>query len=94
MKNINIYWLISNLLAISWIALFAFQMLQPNVIRGILMWFIFILCVVFTLIDKVKNKKKSIFYDENRKKHIRNHIVYIGAIMGTVFIIGFIYLQI
>ena len=93
MRKIDKYWLISTILGITWILLLIFQIKQPSILRGVLMWIPLILSGIFYWFYKIKNNVKSELYDQNRKKHIRNHIIYIGAIISTIFIIGLVYLQ-
>ncbi|MCB5256602.1 MAG: accessory gene regulator B family protein [Candidatus Cloacimonadaceae bacterium] len=87
-----IYRNLSILCFIACVIISRYQIYDPNLYRGLLGRVLFVASCIFVIIHNRVNNIKSPFYDPDKKKHIRNWLIYIISII--VFVIVFVYVYI
>ncbi len=87
------YKIISAICFVIWIISTILQIYNPHPYRGLIGNLILVIGIVSSLIYAKKNKIKSPLYDPNKRKHIRNWVMFIIIIVIIVIIVVLIFLN-
>lgn len=93
MKKSNLFYVLGGICAIVVLIIAIMQVYDPHPYRELIRNIVLVIGTLMSFIHAIINHRKSPLYDPDRKKHIRNWVVYILSLVLTVIVVAFIYLK-
>jgi|WetSurMetagenome_2_1015567.scaffolds.fasta_scaffold269467_1 hypothetical protein len=94
MKTISLYNVLGIICFVVWIITTIFQVINPHPYRGLIGNLVLVIGLILFYIHAKINHIKSPLYDPDKKKHIRNWVVFILSSVLIVIMVGFLYWKI